>query len=318
VFSIIATMRSLVWAMILLVMIIYMFSVMFTQAIADHVATLDGVPEDMFEFYWGTLPKSMYTLFASLTNGLAWLNAVKPLETAGWGWVVVFIGYMCFTFLAVLNVITGVFCHSAIEGAQHDQEMLIQEALKTRNKFTEQVRKLFSSIDTDDSGCITIQELEEHMNDPAMQAYLEALELDASDAWTLFKLLVSGGNHSIDCDDFIMGCMRLKGVAKAIDLAQLMYENKQLRHKLACFMNVMTSRMEDIMNCVVLAGRQSEYVRADGTIIPYEAGGTDIDTVTEHLERQSAQRRSRSASCRKSQKQVDIFMTNNLKEGKSK
>lgn len=248
VYSIIATLRSLVWAVTLLVMIIYVFACMFTQAITDHVIMLDvGADIDLFYTkYWGSLVTSMITLFASLSNGISWVYAIEPLESVSSVWVGLFIFYMCFTFLAVLNVVTGVFCQSAIEGAQHDQEMLIQEALKIKGKHMERIQLLFQSIDTDGSGDITIKELEKVMNDKAMQAYLEALELDASDAWTLFKLLDTDAKHTIDCDDFMMGCMRLKGAAKAIDVAQLLYENRQLKQTLGCFMNVIEEKLEKL------------------------------------------------------------------------
>merc|ERR1739844_852690 len=104
--------------MILLVLIIYVFGVMFTQAITDYLATSDSDAAMAHKDYWGSLLASMYTLFAALTNGIAWADAAKPLQDAGDAWIFLFLIYMCFTFMAVLNVVTGVFCHAAIEGAQ--------------------------------------------------------------------------------------------------------------------------------------------------------------------------------------------------------
>jgi len=249
VYSIIGTIRALVWAMLLLIMIIYVYAVIFTQAVADHVLGLDeGVlPKSGFALFWSSVPRSMLTLFEAIVGGISWDVALVPIFDVGWPWVFLFIIYICFTFLAVLNVVTGVFCQSAIEGSQHDQEMLIQEQMKNKTKYMERVRHLFESIDEDGSGTITIQELEDHMNDEAMQAYFQSLDLDTSDAWTLFKLLDSEGSHRIDCEDFVDGCMRLKGAAKAIDLAHLIHENKNLRRNFMTFVGSIESSMESLL-----------------------------------------------------------------------
>merc|ERR1740123_957760 len=202
----------------------------------------------------------MLTLFQSISNGLSWEQALTPLRHMGWAWLMLFITYICFTSLAVLNVVTGVFCQSAIEGSQHDQDMLIQEQLKNKSKYISRIRLLFDSIDEDGSGNITMRELEAHMNDKEMQAYFEALELDTSDAWTLFKLLDSGDAQVIDCEDFVMGCLRLKGGAKAIHMAQLMYENKKMRQKLTLFMKNIESTMQDVVRRVVASIQGQEAI----------------------------------------------------------
>lgn len=248
VYSIIGTIRSLVWAMLLLIMIIYVYAVIFTQAVADHLLSGGGLtPRPGFALYWSSVPRSMLTLFEAIVGGISWDVALVPIFDVGWPWVFLFIIYICFTFLAVLNVVTGVFCQSAIEGSQHDQEMLIQEKMKNKTQYMDRVRQLFESIDEDGSGTITIQELEDHLNDAAMQAYFQSLDIDTSDAWALFKLLDSEGSHRIDCEDFVDGCMRLKGAAKAIDLAQLIHEQKNMRRHFMAFVGSVESSLESLL-----------------------------------------------------------------------
>merc|ERR1712187_451088 len=65
-----------------------------------------------------------------------------------------------------------------------------------------------------------------------MQAFLNAIEIDPSDAWTFFKLLDSDGGGSVDIEEFVEGCCRLRGNAKSIHVAQMMYENKWIMNKL--------------------------------------------------------------------------------------
>lgn len=150
VFSILCTLRALFWALVLLVLILYLFAVLFTQAVADHTAQLGERPE-FFTRYWGSIPRSMLTHFQCVSNGTGWEIAAEPLESIGLLWLVLLVMYICFVFFAVLNVVTGVFCQSAMEGAMHDAEIQVQETLKNKQEFIDKVEKLFQDIDCDQS-----------------------------------------------------------------------------------------------------------------------------------------------------------------------
>lgn len=48
-----------------------------------------------------------------------------------------------------------------------------------------------------------------------VRAIFESLDLRARDSWTLFKLLDEEGNGDINLREFMEGCLRLRGPAKA-------------------------------------------------------------------------------------------------------
>eukprot|EP00428_Durinskia_dybowskii_P029043 CAMPEP_0170233322 /NCGR_PEP_ID=MMETSP0116_2-20130129/16406_1 /TAXON_ID=400756 /ORGANISM="Durinskia baltica, Strain CSIRO CS-38" /LENGTH=724 /DNA_ID=CAMNT_0010484115 /DNA_START=49 /DNA_END=2220 /DNA_ORIENTATION=- len=246
IFSIACTLRSLVWAMILMLMILYIFAILFTQAVTDYIDEIpvENLPKNTL--LWGNLPRSMLTLFQCVTSGVNWNDALTPLGNAGTHWVVFFIMYICFTYFAVFNVVTGVFCQSAMEGAMHDADLQVQETLRNKQLYIDRAKKLFRDLDCDHSGNITIKELEDHLNSDVMKAYLNSLEIDTNDAWTLFKLMDTDEHNVISCDDFVMGCMRLKGVARSMDIANIMYDQKMLKQRLAKFMASVESQLDKL------------------------------------------------------------------------
>jgi len=65
-----------------------------------------------------------------------------------------------------------------------------------------------------------------------MQALIQTFEIETADAWTLFKLLDTDGSGSVDIAEFIDGCIRLRGGAKSIHIAQIMYHHKWMMDKL--------------------------------------------------------------------------------------
>merc|ERR1719330_1099584 len=105
----------------------------------------------------------MTTLFKSVCGGISWADAVDPLDGVVWYLGAVFYIYIAFAYFAVLNVVTGVFCQSAIESAQRDQDMVMHSIMANKKYHIEKVKNLFRNIDRDKSGSITLQELESRM-----------------------------------------------------------------------------------------------------------------------------------------------------------
>eukprot|EP00434_Breviolum_minutum_P025615 symbB.v1.2.022633.t1/scaffold2022.1/size92167/1 len=58
---------------------------------------------------------------------------------------------------------TGVFCQSAIESAARDHDMAMQNVVTDKENFMRKFRHLFHMLDVDDTGYITLVELEERM-----------------------------------------------------------------------------------------------------------------------------------------------------------
>lgn len=253
-FSIMCTLKSLVWAMLLLIIIMYVFGIIFTQAISDHLVEADenAAQEDesphnqLLRQHYGSLTTSMYTLFESVAGGLSWGAMTQPLNTVGIMCNVVFTVYVAFVYFAVLNVVTGVFCHAAIESAQHDQDMVIQQELANRQRYIQKVKQLFEDLDTDSSGTITLNEFESHFQDESVQAYFHSLDLDPKDAWTLFKLLDSHCTHQVDIEEFAIGCLRLRGPAKRIDIEKLMYDHQRMLRGLSAFSSLVEHKLQII------------------------------------------------------------------------
>merc|ERR1712113_478792 len=69
-----------------------------------------------------------------------------------------------------------------------------------------------------------------------MGQYLQLLDLNVSEAHSLFKLLDTDNSGEVGIQEFIMACMRLKGTAKSIDVATQLHETKRTQMYMSnCF-----------------------------------------------------------------------------------
>ncbi|CAJ1422505.1 unnamed protein product [Effrenium voratum] len=224
--SIFHTLKSLMWAMVLLMLIVYVFAVLFTQAVNDFAN--DPVSQQLYteyeleasKLYFRNLSATMLSLFMSIAGGVSWEQVLLALYKISYVWVAIFLFYIAFTYFAVLNVVTAVFCQSAIDSAQNDHATMMHAVLANKQAHLEKVKDLFSRLGAEETGSITYLMFKEKIDSPEVREYFESLGLDVWDAWSFFKMLDLDDSGAVDMEEFLMGCLRVRGSAKAIDLSK--------------------------------------------------------------------------------------------------
>eukprot|EP00929_Paragymnodinium_shiwhaense_P091234 TRINITY_DN51254_c0_g1_i2.p1 TRINITY_DN51254_c0_g1~~TRINITY_DN51254_c0_g1_i2.p1 ORF type:complete len:653 (+),score=118.89 TRINITY_DN51254_c0_g1_i2:109-2067(+) len=241
--SIVCTLQEVVWAFVLMFIVIYIFAIVFAQAVSGKALETGQVPTGRLQEFWGTVPKSMWVLFMSISGGVNWQEVVEPLQEVWPPLVLVFSFYVTFTVFAMLNVITGVFCESAIAAARTDADHVCQEHLLHKSTYMQSVKNLFTKIGQSGEG-ITYDDLEEFLSDEMAPGFFAALDIDISDVWTLFKLLDENESRIVNLEEFVAGCFRLKGDARSLDVALMGYEHKQFRRRVFRFMDATETTLQ--------------------------------------------------------------------------
>jgi hypothetical protein len=144
--------------------------------------------------------------------------------------------YVAFCTLAILNIVTGIFVTTAIKCAEEDQDVAISDAMESENSYANKLLGIFAEADVDKNGMVDTEEFEMHLEDRRVRAYLHHLGLQVDEARGLFRLLDIGNTGKVDRKEFVFGCMRLKGPAKNVDMATLLYENKRMMELWTHFM----------------------------------------------------------------------------------
>jgi hypothetical protein len=196
---------------------------------ADEQSTIQEI-----HTLYGSLLRSMMTLFLTISGGLEWSKAAGPLVKLGTGTLygIIWTAYIAFMVFGMLNVLTGIFVEQAMNAMANDKDNMIQSQLDERDSLIRTIEKVFKDSDTDGSGEVTEQEMDLLLDDPELIAYLNAIGIDHSEAKGLFTLLDDDGSGSVSIEEFVTGFLRLKGGAKAVDMVTLMYENRKIFKKI--------------------------------------------------------------------------------------
>ncbi|CAE7259034.1 scn4ab [Symbiodinium natans] len=246
--SILHTVKALFWALLLLGLIVYVFAILFSQAVYDYVSdpANPALPEEAQEAavrYFGTLIRSMIALFMSITGGVSWEEVIDPLMYVSGFWEGCFLFFIAFSYLAVLNVVTAVFCQSAIESAQGDHATVVQNLLDNKEQHLDKLRTLFEQIGEQSAGGITFRTFEDKIRSPAVRQYFETLGLDVWDPWAFFKLLDADAGGVVELEEFFMGCLRFSGEATAMEVGQLAADQRWLIRSQGRFQKLMENEL---------------------------------------------------------------------------
>jgi len=216
VYLIMASMGSCFWTMILLMIMLYCAAVYFTELATELVRGQSDFDNEKVDLHWGCIFNSIITLFQAITGGDDWKNFVESVTTQSTRSVnmVLFMIYISFATLVMLNLVTGVF----VEGAQR----IIKE--DRDNEISTHVRKLFFFADGDHSGDISLAEFQEAMELGEFEIFAQVAELGATTSARLFDMLDTDQSGTLSVEEFVDGCIRLRGHAKASDLLALKFD----------------------------------------------------------------------------------------------
>eukprot|EP00927_Polykrikos_kofoidii_P013026 TRINITY_DN15670_c0_g2_i1.p1 TRINITY_DN15670_c0_g2~~TRINITY_DN15670_c0_g2_i1.p1 ORF type:complete len:772 (+),score=131.44 TRINITY_DN15670_c0_g2_i1:94-2409(+) len=250
VFSLQASLTTLLWCLSLIFSLLYIFSIVFTQGVLDYLLINEGAPEllDDLHKYYGSMPKSVYSLYIAMSNGMSWDVLLRPLFHVDAAYAALFLFYITFSMFGLLNVLTSVFVESTMKSAQHYKDLVIQEAQYRKDTSLTHLKTLFAQMDKDGDGLLSMDEMRRQLTMDECNGYLEACDISINDCEVLFRLIDRDNSGAISIAEFCEGCLTLKGEARSFDIHCLIYEQSRFLDKWYGFLTEFDdkfSRMDD-------------------------------------------------------------------------
>lgn len=228
--SILSSLKSLFFVLILLGILLFITGVFLMGLVSDALREDKDNLEMRTELKdWKSLGSSCLVLFQCLTGGIDWGDVSGPLSDHISPLLSpVFTLYIAFGVLCMLNVVTGVFVESATHSTAEEKDVHM-------------VNRLQSFLCENNQDQLTWEDFESKLDSAEVKLYFQSIDLDVSEAHGLFTLLDTEDSGCVDAEEFVMGCLRLRGVAKAVDLASLMYENRRWHRRIL----LLTAQVEE-------------------------------------------------------------------------
>eukprot|EP00933_Yihiella_yeosuensis_P080642 TRINITY_DN94100_c0_g1_i1.p1 TRINITY_DN94100_c0_g1~~TRINITY_DN94100_c0_g1_i1.p1 ORF type:complete len:694 (+),score=113.98 TRINITY_DN94100_c0_g1_i1:174-2255(+) len=239
-----SSMKALFWCILLLLMLMFSVSVVFLQVIAESIASdvrtkSASGDHSLLKFHFGSLWRSIYTLYLTITGGLNWGEAAEPLLNLHPLMAILFSIYIGFAVMCVLNIVTCVFVDKANQFTKSDMDNLIMEEVSSREQWLKDMRGIFQ---TDDDGYEELNafEFQSQIDDPRVQAYFRkiGLNIEKDNAIALFKLIDLDDSGTVGLEEFVEGCSQFVGGARQLDIARLKHDTARLSNTMKEYMQL--------------------------------------------------------------------------------
>lgn len=230
--SIANSMRSLFWTVVLLLLQIYMFGIVFTQLVLSHRIEYEEKEKDdehmqALYYWWGTLFRSCLSLYEAILGGVDWDDVCWPLmQRVSILLGPIFIVYIAFSVLAMMNVITGIFVDSALHNAEKEKD----------KDFMQSFRSLMEDVVSED-GTVTLGQFETKMSMPELRAQVSHVGIEPKDAGITFNLIDTENAGVLEVEDLLAGLLRMRSHAKALDIALMLNESQAMHTRVELLVN---------------------------------------------------------------------------------
>ncbi|CAE7236764.1 unnamed protein product [Symbiodinium natans] len=215
------SLKSFLWTVVLLLILMYCVAVYFTELAFDLQHKHPDKDFTSVRQSWGSIGSSILSLFQAITGGDDWQNFILVFDISGDGSVVntlVFSLFIAFATLVMMNLVTGVF----VDGAQRiAREEKNQELLKhVRRLLAPQEAKSNGEVGADDD-FVTWLDFCQKLHNEEMRAYLMAFEMDTGQAKDIFYILDQDRQGKVTMREFFSACVNLHGPPRLADTAIL-------------------------------------------------------------------------------------------------
>lgn len=192
-------------------------------------ASLDEVEVmDMLKREYPDLISVWRVLFMAITGGVDWRDIFHDWRRVGRFYSILFMIYIFIMQFGVLNIVTSTFVAATSRIASKDREEIVRSEIRRMEDYMMKVVRFFHDLDTHNSGVLTWDDFQASLDNVQVKAYFQALELDVSQAQDFFEMLDTDNSDAVGIDEFIEGCVRLRGGARSVDVNMVLLHCRKL------------------------------------------------------------------------------------------
>ncbi|CAK0863696.1 unnamed protein product, partial [Prorocentrum cordatum] len=224
--------RNFMWSVVMLFSVYGVFSLLFMQIITSHIDAIGETLDDTtFGEHFGSVGGSITTLFMATTGGEDWAIAYTTIKETGAIGSFLFLAFVVFVNLNLLNIILGIFVDSAMKVLSPDPVKLAHEYISRDQKYAMELVDLCQNLDPEGLGRLTHltqEQFELGLSQKRIPHLLAMLDLKKHNIRRIFSAMAAHDGQ-VEITQFVEICMLLKGASTTFDLHQLRV-NCDIRH----------------------------------------------------------------------------------------
>eukprot|EP00927_Polykrikos_kofoidii_P083973 TRINITY_DN8737_c0_g1_i11.p1 TRINITY_DN8737_c0_g1~~TRINITY_DN8737_c0_g1_i11.p1 ORF type:complete len:602 (-),score=79.64 TRINITY_DN8737_c0_g1_i11:126-1808(-) len=248
--SLFCSFATLFWSLLMLFAVCAMFGLVFTQLTATRILddSLDDIGMATLLSSFGSVQQASLTLFKSTTGGADWGETYDALAYIGKASQWLFTFYICFTHIAVLNIVTGAFVESAMNASELTfDERAAQLQMEHCQAFRALLNMVRHHMVSDDSDSLSLDDLAMSLQNEVVRGFLASHGISIHDPRLLFSVLSHDDqSERITVFDFVSGCLGLRGSTRGSDNQILSFQGSLCHAKMCQVESHVTAELDEL------------------------------------------------------------------------
>jgi len=133
-----------------------------------------------------------------------------------------------------------------MDSSAKDDSLVIQEQTEKRREIIERIVKVSREVDQDESGVIDRSEVDAVCKNPELTALMESLCVDPANVREFFDMLSKGGQRPVTIEQFVHGCMKIRGPARSVDVVVVIELLRFIEDSQSKFMHYCRRQFDDL------------------------------------------------------------------------
>jgi len=259
--SIVGSIATLFWSILMLTLMMYIFGLCFLQAVTGYLeessaTSVDQETVNLIKSYWSSVLQATISLYMAITGGCDWEQLAKPLKDAGELYYFLFLFYISFAAVAVLNVLTGMFVDAAMKVSDNEEGSVLAEIMEAEREIFQNFERLVVQQGPPRrTGLIKWNQLYQYRHKSEVKDFLKCLEITMDDAKKVYKMMEQNG--SVKFDEFLIGCSKVKDDIKTLDMVAISCDHQRAHIQMSVLMQYIQERFDEVHKLFEMLGAPS-------------------------------------------------------------
>jgi len=202
-----SAMKAMLWGITIIIIMLGLWSLLAVEIVHPRNHGIEHKREYCV-LAFSSVQRATLFFFQTLVAGDSWGECTIPIIMESWEVIIVFAGALVSVQLGFTNLILAVIVEAAARARERDLEHRLKEKKRYERKCLEEWHTVIESLDNDQSGTISMEELKlGFQTQPALSKILELLDIDKQDLESFFRLMDNDNSGDVSYTEFY-NCLR--------------------------------------------------------------------------------------------------------------
>jgi len=248
--------RPLVWGAVSLIFYTFVFSLFFAQLVTDWLVaegykTADPALLADLEEYYGTLRKTMVSLFMAFTGGELWAVLWRPLQRVSPWCEPLFVFYILLTTCGMVKILGALFVDMVLFTSNRDHDIQMTEREQKDRELADGLKQLVQSADRQKTGRVSRDAVMRVLSKKENNKILKELGLELDMVKSLFALLDIEERNRVGIDELCYGMMNMSADSHFARNSMLMFQSKRTLDKLDFIARIVGNKFHKLEKLII-------------------------------------------------------------------